>query len=243
MRKNYSLQFSYKTFNGAIETRDFLDKVFKETIKAIKKYYDCQPDSYKEYGFEFGEEQVKTFLTVALNNVTKGNFIQEYPLNRKYREHDNSDFFSANGYLDYWASFSKCDYLLEIKHGWIRYYIDSGEYTIYQKTIDKFQSSISQLDSIEYKTDLKINNHLFGIGLIVAPIYVRNKKPDTLNDPDSFNDFLFEEVKKLGGDFIGIWHLESEYLQEFTYETDSGTYKEYYPTLLFFGKIKKYSRK
>lgn len=243
MSKNYTSLFSEKDFNGAQETKEFLNNLFKEIISSIKKYYKHQPDSSKEYGFEFGEQQVKTFITIALNKISSGNFIQEYPLDRKFHDNDDGDFFSANGYLDYWASYSQCDYLIEVKHGWIRYYPDSKKYTIYKTTLDKFISSIEQLDSVDDKTDYKVNNHLLGIGLTVAPLFVKNKDFEILQFDKVLNDSLFNDIQQSNGDFIGIWYLEKEFAKEFKYDTDKGEITEYFPALLFFGKIKKYSRK
>jgi hypothetical protein len=185
---------------------------------------------------------VKTFITVALNRITNGNFIQEYPLDRKFLDNDDGNIFSANGYLDYWGSYSKCDYLIEVKHGWVRFYPDSNEYTLFQGTLDKFRSSIRQLDAVADKAEYRVNNHLFGIGLTIAPVFVRNADLEVLNPSKELNDSLFSDIQQEKGDFIAIWYLEKEYAHLFTFYTDNGEVSEYFPALLFFGKIKKYSR-
>lgn len=243
MGKNYISIFTKKDFNGFQETKEFLDEVFIEMVDSIKKYYNHQPASSKEYGFEFGEQQVKTFISIALNKITNGNFIQEYPLGRKFHNNDDGDIFSANGYLDYWASRSPCDYLIEVKHGWIRYYPDSNHYTLYKRTLDKFKSSIRQLDAVECKTDYRLNNHLLGIGLTVAPLFVHNRDLKVLKLNKELNDSLFYDIQQANGDFMAIWYLEKKFTQQFKFESDGREIVEYFPAVCFFGKIKKYSRK
>lgn len=100
---NYFTVSEVSKINGYEEATEFFDSTFEQLILSFKSYYKSQPENEKEFGFEYGEQQTKTYLTIALGNVTSGNLIQEYPLNRKYYEQKLFRIKEVNyrGRLDY----------------------------------------------------------------------------------------------------------------------------------------------
>ena len=243
--KSYFSVFNLSEINGAKETQRFLDSLFRETINSFKRYFDNQPNDAKEYGFEFREQQVKTYLTIALNEVTKGNFMQEYPNSRIFhRKGSKKNIEQSTGFIDYWADMKESTYLMEIKHQWIKYHPETDEYTFYSYLQGKFKQSVAQIDSIENKMNLKTKKHLFGIALTIVPVFVKNNPLERIIlDKETINFFIKECMggkDEMRANVLGGWILEENYLQEFNYSEDSES--EYYPAVLFLAKVKKYSR-
>ncbi len=221
------------------EAKTFYKKFLEETVVSLQKYYQSQ----KESGFSFGEEQVKTFLTIALAEVTNHNVMQEYPLERK-TDKKKGKYKHKTGRLDYWANFKNSDFLIEVKHGWIRYYPEFHKTTFYKRYNCLFQDAIKQVRSIKNKSGYKSSKHLFGLSLMVAPYFVKSldKGSSTINFDRSFKNQLAQLLKDSKGNIGCFWRLESKEIEKISYTERNKTYLEYYPGVLFLGKLVKYSR-
>lgn len=225
------------------EANEFFDKLTRETIKNLRKYYQ----NTEEAGFYFGEEQLKTYLTIALGKITNVNVMQEYPLERKKGTRRNKPIF-GHGRLDYIATYKNSDFLIEVKHGWARYYAKNEKITFYKKYKYYFQGAINQIKRIHSKSAYKSKSsrHLFGLSLIVVPFYEamnRNKQepvPLTESIKSKLEDICLD--KDLGSNMFCFWTLNKDDIEVIKYPENNKPYWESYPAVLFLGKMTKYSR-
>jgi len=231
---NYCLFDNIKKLGGSITARSFFDNVCSNTIVYLERYFVNMPKEYKEHGFKNSEQQIKSYLTAAINKVTNSSFMQEVSVDRKS---------GKSGRVDYWANFQNCSFLIEVKHNWIHYYPETNKITWHLSKSATLKSAVQQLDDIDERTEYKYRNHLYSLGMLVAPFYVRNRKAVPLRfDEDLANNIIFEE-KKNSANIFALWILDKKYLYLNEWEENSGKESaEYYPAMCFSGKFKKLSK-
>ena len=219
---NYYHYDALERINGRKEATDFYNQLCKKSVKYFKKYFDNYRNRRidNEHGFNYGSEQVvKTFLTLALNEITGTFFLQENPINRKKRTDDNS-FETGNGRLDYWAHYKRTSYLIEVKDSWIRYKGKTNSFTFYSNINQLLKKAKLQIHSMKSQKAYMISDKMYGLGLIIAPIYYRVNKNEIT---PSFNlDLKTREVfnndaLKNGFNIISVWRLPNEYLEKEIY--------------------------
>lgn len=229
--------------NGTKEARNFFNEVCLNTINGLKKYYKDMPSDSPEHGFEHTEQQMKSFLTPAIYAVSES-FLQECPIDRiKQKGRRTKKVQLGNGRLDYWANYNKCSFLIEVKQNWIRYYPRNNSFTFYSNLKNRLDSVVDQIGRMHAKTHYNYRERLFALGLVVAPIFVRNEDVKKLYLKKQIIEVLENETQNIGANALGFWRLEKEFLYPYEFENKEGIkIKEFYPGLAFIGKIKKITK-
>jgi len=220
-------------YPGKKDAVGFFKDLCIETTHALNDYSKHQ-ERY-EHGFEMREQPVKTYLTISLGKITKNNVIQEYSIERNcFHKKDKNK--TNTGRLDYWASIEKTAFLIEVKHGWVRYY-KKNVFKFYSELMDKMDEANKQIDKIIDKKNLHDEKkRLFGLSLIVAPIYGRNVKFETMHFSSENLDYYWKQCKNIGANIVGIWRLSNDYNQNVDF-TDN------IYGVFFIGKLKKITKK
>ncbi len=93
------------------------------------------------------------------------------------------------------------------------------------------------------KTHYNYRKRLFALGLVVAPIFVRNEVVKKLYLKKQIIKVLENETQNIGANALGFWSLEKDFLFPYEFENKEGIkIKEFYPGLAFIGKIKKITK-
>lgn len=201
--KHYFLTHKLNRKSGTSEAIEFYDSICLETIEAFKKYYKKMPKYAKEHGFLHKEQQVKTFLTLAIGKVTDCSFLQEHPTDRLKNQKKAKNNSTTAGHFDYWANYKKSSFLIEVKHNWIRYYPEDNRFTFYKVLDDNLKHAVDQVDEIADKTGFKYAQNLFGLGLIVAPVFIQDKTEKRLSGDMPKIVLRNETIKDLSDN--GLW--------------------------------------
>lgn len=223
---------------GAKEARIFFNEICLNTVNGLKKYYKDMPSDSPEHGFEYSEQQMKSFLTPAFHAVSES-FLQECPIDRiKQRGGRTKKVQLGNERLDYWANYNKCSFLIEVKQNWIRYYPEDNSFTFYNNLKNRLESVVDQIGRMHSKTHYNYREHLFAFGLVVAPIFVADEDVKKMELKKQTIEALENEAQNIRANALGFWRLEEEFL--YPREFEDGI--EFYPGLAFIGKIKKITR-
>ena len=228
---------------GKKESVNLFDNLSIETINYLKRYYDNFPKNLKEHGFWHGEQQVKTFLTLALGKITNGYVIQEHPISRRESRAKKAIY---NGRVDYGANYYSSSFLIEVKHHWIRYKPKTDDFIFYNGISLHMKTAISQIDRIKEKIGFNYYKNLFGLGLIVSPIFIRTKQKDieyNIRITNKLIDQLANDARNAGANILAMWKTGDNYYLDNSYKEDDEKYFEYFPGLIFIGKVKKISKK
>ncbi|MBW2061647.1 MAG: hypothetical protein JRI95_08815 [Deltaproteobacteria bacterium] len=224
---------------GMRVTRSLLESLFKETTRLFKRYYNNFDNDKREYGFYYSERQLHTFLTPAIDKLTKGFFLFESPIKRGKRGKRGK----SGGRVDYWLNYRNSSYLLEVKHAWIRVHFRHGneEFTLY-KLEKTFQQAIDQLDNSEDKVlEFMYRGNMFGVALAIVPVFGRGDVLMKVRDTDQLLSRVRKECPKANA--IYAWHLPRAYSKILDIQMSSGAVvREFYPMVLFIAKVKKLSR-
>lgn len=168
-----------KSFNGSGKKliNKFIKSFSGEFEKFVINYANNSLDEDDlEHIFWFGEQQVKTAVTCALNRPCNGNFMQEPVVSRRsINTQDESDEVCSNGRVDYMCRYGtnrKISILLEVKHHWINMH-RNGKHHLYSIARKRHEKAIKQLKSIE--KSYHIVDHLYGAALTIVPIFTRYK--------------------------------------------------------------------
>ena len=190
-----------KNFSGTGKKliNDFLKSFQNEFKMFVINYAKHSTEDYGlEHIFWFGEQQIKTAVTCALNKPCNGYLMQEPGVSRKINTEKREENTYANGRLDYWCRFggsTKISILIEVKHHWINLY-KNGNFTFYKEARNRHTKAIKQIKNIK-KEDYNIDN-LFGAALTILPIFTRYKSTD--EEMLLINN---KTIEQLGGKIIG----------------------------------------
>lgn len=199
-----------------------------------------------EHLFWYGEQQLKTAATTSLCKLCNGYIMQEPGVARKVIKSKRAATDYKNGRVDYWCRIgktTKVSILVEMKHGWIRYY-SPKKWTIYRYALDRHELAIKQVHDIE-KSDFIIN-HLYGVALTVLPMFTKYK---SLNENiQSVNQRILtniceQAIKNTRVNACGGFVIPNS-LQEITdWSDEKRKIYESYPGLVFLWSIYKYTKK
>ncbi|MCB9304795.1 MAG: hypothetical protein H6566_29555 [Lewinellaceae bacterium] len=230
--------------NSAMPVRkegyQFFNDLARGTIEELKKYFDCQPDSLKEHAFEYREQQIKTFITLALGKITKNNFLQEFPMERVKKRTKKWEYL-GNGFVDYWAATKEVTCFIEVKNEWTRYYPEKKEFTFYKVAAGLLSDAKEQTDQIKDKGAFYNTKHAYSLGLLITPIFAFGEKAEIIRMDATLKEELIRGAKDLGADILAFWRIGNKRLHE--YELENGGEVEYFPGVVFWGRMKKVSRK
>lgn len=172
----------------------FIDKILNFAEYRLKDL----KDGLFEHGFYYGEQQTKTYLTAALDDICGGDLMQEYPVDRSKNIHGASKEFGV-GRLDYWCRYgssTKISILIEVKQDWLRYYGDE-KYTFYKRSKKFHEQAVSQIKRIKNKRDYSVDN-LYSLALTLLPIFRRYDN----NDEGSQIAIDEEHINKIGEEIL-----------------------------------------
>jgi len=241
-----------KCFSGTGKKliNDFIQSFQNEFEKFVINYAEHSTvDCDLEHIFWFGEQQIKTAVTCALNKPCNGYFMQEPVVSRKRKintkKKEKIDY--SNGRVDYWCRFgerTKISILLEVKHHWLNLY-KNDRFTFYKEAEKRHVKAISQIKDI--KKDEYNTGNLFGAALTILPIFTRYKSDD--EETLIINN---NKLEKLGEEIIGLANSNAcggfvipRKLQPITSFYDENAEKEKYqsfPAVLMLWTVYKFTR-
>ena len=237
-----------KNFSGKGKNliKDFMSGFQANLSKDICQYAKLSKnDKGIEHLFWYGEQQLKTAATTSLFKLCNGYIMQEPGVTRKVNKSRVSAADYKNGRVDYWCRIGKTtrvSILVEMKHGWIRYY-SPEKWTIYKYASDRHESAIKQLHDIE-KSDFIIN-HLYGVALTVLPMFTKYESIDenyqSLNQK-TLTNICGQAIKNTKVHACGGFVMPDS-IQEITDWSDEKTkIYESYPGLVYLWSIYKYTK-
>ncbi|MDX2061492.1 MAG: hypothetical protein SFY70_00360 [Bacteroidia bacterium] len=225
------------------EPKEALEKLFELVTIYLLKYY--RNTGFTEHGF-YSEQQIKTYFTGALLDLSSGYTIQEYRVNRGYLDEESNEKVYSNGAIDYWAFLDSNSYIIELKSYWARYYPqrDGGNYlTIYKDTFLRLNEGLSQIDSIADKLAYRAGNELWGCSICAAPIFVELSSLSEYSEYPLMKYFKEGVTPKMADQKGVSWYLAefgSQYLHESPKKDPSK--KIVYPGIVYFSKVKRLRR-
>ena len=229
-----------------------LRKQFRNRVEAYARHrlLDLDDGGF-EHAFYYGEQQVKTYLTAALDAVCSSNFMQEVGVERR-KERTGKKQEWGSGAVDYWCRYGEAtqtSLLLEVKHFWIRYYPEREDErwcTVYAIGRHRHQEAVEQINSIEDKMDFTTDN-LYGLALTILPVVVKYKEePEepTLLDRASLQEIGERAMTELSGHAFGAFTLPKELAVVDEWTDDEGEARfENHPGVVMVWSAKKFSRK
>lgn len=178
------------TGKGSRNIENFVVFLNKETAKAIAKYESHSEKIYGKNDVELPhhifEQVTKGFITIAINKITKTNFLQELPIKRK----DGGN--ERNGKIDYFARYKNINLLIEVKQ--IRTSTKKGEIVLNPSINLCLEECINQIQSIKNPTSIDDAEGIwYGIAMCIVPLYVSKKM-----NPNGFelSDDKIDKIKK-----------------------------------------------
>ena len=228
-----------------------LQKEFKERVEAYARHRLPElEDGGFEHAFYYGEQQVKTYITAALDAVCSTNFMQEVGVERRKGRKGKKQVWGS-GAVDYWCRYgetTQTSFLLEVKHYWIRYYPDRDDdwCTVHAEGRHRHDKAVKQIDSIEDKMNFTTDN-LYGLALTVLPVYV--KYPEEPDSPARLDEDTLEEIghlamNELGGHAFGAFTLPKDLAIVDEWSDDEGVSRfENHPGVVMVWSAQKFSRK
>lgn len=160
-----------------------LRRFLKEMAVTYAKKCCSYTDVVGELPFTYRERQINSIMVPAIMAHADA-ALMEQPITRKSKKG------LSHGWLDYWIIYKSSVFLIEVKHAWKAWDID----TVRQRTQDQWQKAAEQL--IQIKKDevegLAISRTAVKVALMVVPFY----KSST--DVNKLNEFIvsIEEAEK-----------------------------------------------
>jgi hypothetical protein len=129
--KEFFTKYGEGKINARV-TKDFLERLIDNIVKKSVLYYEKTGD----YVFKHGERQMHTVVCPSIAAITP-TFLMEHPLKRKSSKKEEQ-----GGFVDYWISYRKCAFFMELKHSFFAYKNAENP----RKSITtKFESALNQL--------------------------------------------------------------------------------------------------
>lgn len=220
----------------------FYISFFKTTVKWLKKYHCHLLEISRDHGFIYGEQQVKTYLTLALGEISDGYMMQENPINRNVIPFGKRNPLLRCGWTDYWVTVKSISYMIEVKDGMIQY-LPEDRFFDFQYASSLLRATIKQVRNTSEKMNYRFGDHLFGLGLVVCPIYCKGKrgaKLPSLKLNTANKEALSEGFRKLGANACAVWALPKQYILPVE---DNSSKPFQWIGMAFIGKFIKLSRK
>ncbi|MCR9204295.1 MAG: hypothetical protein NXH75_06950 [Halobacteriovoraceae bacterium] len=115
----------------------------KEFLKSVDRFQKGHLKRYKYFisGYHFSEQQMKSYVTVAIDKISDGLFMQEPPTKRK----------DSKGRVDYVFAFKGNVVALEIKHRWSSIALSKDNTPTFKRrsSIDGFIKGLEQINDLD----------------------------------------------------------------------------------------------
>lgn len=194
-----------------------MNLILKQTTSRInceikKAFERFEKHSVKEnYGFPaywYHEQRTKTFITIALDRISKGNVIQEPGLDRKYT--------AKAGRADYFVCINKTKYLIEVKQIWTQISRLSRPDDFNRITLNKIISQIKDIKNSRIKHDVCL-------GLCIVPIFekIEGKPLPKERNISNLIKSVSESIIK-HKNIISIEYVDSKLFRQMRVPTDYG---------------------
>lgn len=219
------IEFLQKDGDDVRVSKDFCQKLICNIIKRSTKYFKAT----KEHIFIYGEDQLHSVVCPSIADLTFS-YVMEHPLNRK--PHGKEEY---PGKCDYWISYRKYSFLMELKHSYWNYMNDPREVIS-----NRFKDCINQLKGVKTVEcrNLTINNGLIRIALQAIVFYEVVQKDIANNDfekrdlKDAFEQ-LINNTALIDSNMRSLWLLHPKLIRP--QETDNRY--EIYPAVAFVGRV------
>lgn len=185
-------------------------------------------DGFMSPAFWYGEQQTKTFVTLALGNLCAGSVMQEPTCRRR-----NGGSEASRGRADYYCAFGEHAFFLEFKQTWIGNGRKSQLSTT--RALNVHSNVSAQVRAIRDR-DWEVD---FTVGLTLAPIWsdvLRRKEPidiDETRSKSAVDAFLSTDRDVHAVSYFQT-RLNGEPLVEWT-ESNGRRKRQHYPGFSFFG--------
>jgi hypothetical protein len=219
-----------------------------EFRERVVKYGDYRLSDPGKDAFDqvvaYSEQQAKTCVTAALDAVCDSNLIQECPVDRK-KPISKRKVVRAKGKLDYWCEYGEgtpIDILVEVKHGWIRYY-KKNRHTVYAWAIDRHAEAVKQLRDIQDKRNLGD----YAMALTILPVYqltTKRREAGVCLDQNSLAGIVDGAAQMTGADRVWAFTLPVKQSKAlFGFKDNDGVRRyESYPAVVLLWSILKIRR-
>jgi hypothetical protein len=223
-------EFPPKFGEGKNVTKDFLESLIDNIVRKSVLYYEKTGD----YVFTHGERPMHSVVCPSIAAITP-TFLMEHSLKRK-----SSKKGEHGGFVDYWISYRKCAFFMELKHSFFAYRNAKNP----RKDITKrFESALNQLGSIrkdEYLRLGKGDRWVDKIAFETITFYKGSKNKISKSDlrNESFKSSLNELMKNrewnnLKPNLWALWILDKSLVKPIKYSNGF----EIYPAVAFVGKV------
>ena len=149
--------------------KPFLQRFEAELECAFFRYAESSRiDGYLEPAFWYGEQQTKTFVTMALGNLCAGSALQEPPIKRSAQGDKH------RGRVDYYCKFGNQGLFIEFKQSWMRNNRTNLPLVAFKEAHKKTAKQIHNIDRTDRDVkDWKVD---YGIGMTIAPVWSDSHK-------------------------------------------------------------------
>jgi hypothetical protein len=238
------MQLEFRNRLNSYPGRETLVEFFKLVCKKTSDNFIQYSESLKkkkfdsEHGFIYGEKQDASFLAPALHSVSNGLYLMEESAERLVKSRTGSrETTSSTGRVDYWVMYEDSVFLMEVKHGWVRYHPKRDEYKVFANSRNEFTKAWEQLESIKNKRNWRTRDHLFGIAFQISPVFTSDSVGD-IDFQDSI-DGLWRKSASFDVNIGGFLKIDPEDQVEAYWDNDvTGRYL----SVAFWGRAKKISR-
>jgi hypothetical protein len=213
---------------GARVTKDFLIRLLNKVVRNSAGYYFGRGGHI----FIFRERQLHSVICPSIADMTSV-YVMEHPLERKPAGEEE-----YQGHVDYWISYRNYSFLMELKHCYFAYRVETPR----QSMFDKLTSAKRQLTDIRKDQRRELtekNKGLIGVAL-EAVTFFKSSTDSNLADDLGYQDFkeLFDvwmDDNALNSivNFRSLWILDQDLVEP----VDYGDRYEIYPAIAFIGNI------
>lgn len=212
---------------GEIVTKFFLTRLLENTVKRATKYFD---ETNGDQVFSYREKQLHSVICPSIAEITHS-YMVEHPLTRKPVDEEE---YSGN--VDYWVSYKKMSFFIELKHAFFAY---SQE--VPRKSIaTRFNRAVRQLKDIrqdECKNLCEGDKGFSKIALEGITFYKGNSDKDKLSVERSELIEAFQRLRKSPplnkANMYALWLVNKRMQEPFEYSNGN----EIYPAVAFIAKI------
>jgi hypothetical protein len=132
------------------------DRISKDFLQQFLEYFATVSSEYitttNDVSFTYKERQLHSIIAPALYLFADA-FLNEYPLKRNWAKFKSQEWKDSHGWVDYWASYRKTDFFIEVKHSYLSF--KSGQLKSASK--HSWKTAHKQLSAIKNVIKLTIN--------------------------------------------------------------------------------------
>lgn len=225
----------------------FIDQFQSEFRDRVTKYGRYRLSHQDDDGFDqivaYGEQQVKTSVTAALDAICDSNLMQECPVDRK-KPVSRRRVAASKGKVDYWCKYgdgSPVEVLLEVKHGWVRYH-RADRYTVHAWAARRHGEAVEQLKGIRNRAELA--DYAVALTILTLNHLTTDQAVVPQFDTSSLADVVGDAVEKTGANRGWGFALPPEQRRAvFSYKDEEGVrHYETYPAVVLVWSVIKVRR-